>query len=865
VPEDSSSNSGGISSPAYVGAPWFRPSYPYTQNFPDPTVVWDPVGARYWAYSTSTGGSYLPAMWSTDLSTWTARSSYSPNPYNSDPYLNDAFPVPPSWSLGGSARTDKAQWAPGVARIGGQWVAYTSWEVSPGRRCISVATSALPQGPFVDDRTSPLVCDIDPAGSIDPEPFIDADGTPYLLWKATGVPGFYPTTLKAQRLAPDGRSFASGSSPVILLWTELPWDGNTIENPSMVRYGGTYWLIYSGNEWESADYRMGQAACSGPLGPCGRTSDSPLIGNSATQLSPGGGSFFVDQSGRLRIIYHYWNAPYTSYPVDTNCDGGGQCTSQGQRYQRIDGVAAWGGRLTVDPVGSIDTVGVAAGSVTVSGWALDPSSPSSIGVHVYVDGVPTVGSAAGGRPDLGGSFPGLGTAHGFSVTAPASEGSHRVCVYGINTGAGSNALISCRTVVVPGSSPFGSLETAAPAPGAVAVSGWAIDPDTASPIAVHVYVDGQITALSASGNRPELASLYPGSGPAHGFSAIIAAAGGTHQVCAYGINVGSGGNALLGCRSVTVPSGSPFGSIDVAAGGFGSVQVGGWAIDPDTALPIDVHVYVDGQIAVTTASGARPDVGAVFPGYGSAHGFGTAVPASGGAHQVCAYGINVGLGGNALLGCRLVVVPGGSPIGSLDVAYGQAGSVQVGGWALDPDTPAPTDVHVYVDGQGTALTAAGDRPDIAAAFPGYGAAHGFSATLAAPPGLHVVCAYGINVGAGATSVIGCRLVLVPDTSPFGSLDVVGGVPGGVSVAGWAIDPDTPAPIQVHVYVDSSGTALDAGQPRPDVAAAYPSAGAAHGFSAVVSAPPGLHVVCAYAINVGGGATTTLGCRLALVP
>jgi hypothetical protein len=750
----------GVNTLAYAGAPWFKPGTAYTQNFPDPTVVWDPVGGRYWAYATSTGGSLVPAMSSTDLNTWVPRAAYSPNPYNGDPFFNDSFPVPPGWTSGGTSRTNKAQWAPGVVKLGSTWVMYTSWEVYPGRRCISVATSSAPQGPFVDPNPFPLVCDSDPGGSIDPEPFVDSSGQAYLLWKAAGVPGSAPTKIKSQPIGSDGR-FLPGSSPTVLLQTELPWDGNSIENPSMVKYQGQYWLIYSGNEWESASYRMGQALCAGPSGPCGRTSASPLIENTATQWSPGGGSMFVDQAGRLRIIYQYWNAPYTSYPTNPNCDGNGTCTSQGQRFYRIDGLTNYGGRLSIDPVGSLDVATVSNNSVSVGGWAVDPSSAGSIPVHVYVDNVGVALNASGSRPDLASLFPGLGTAHGYSGTIATTPGNHTVCAYGINVGAGTNTVLGCRSVFVPGTVPFGSLDMAVGIPGAVQVGGWAIDPDTQSSIQVHVYVDSVGTAVTASGSRPDLATAFPGYGTAHGFNATIPASPGLHTVCAYGINVGAGTNSGLGCKVVLVPTGPPFGSLDLARGTPGGVLVGGWAIDPDTSASIQVHVYVDSAGAALVASGSRPDVGAAFPGYGSSHGFGATLAAAPGIHTVCAYAINVGTGSNTGLGCQLVLVPWGPPFGSFDVATGVSGGVFVGGWAIDPDTSASIQVHVYVDSAGTALVASGNRPDLAAAFPGYGAAHGFGTTVAASKGTHTVCAYAINVGIGANSGLGCRVVTVP--------------------------------------------------------------------------------------------------------
>jgi hypothetical protein len=699
-------------------------------------------------------------MWSTDLVNWTARDAYNPNPYNSDPFFNDAFPVPPSWSVGGAVQLPgKAQWAPGVAKIGGAWVAYTAWEIAPGRRCISAARASSPAGPFVDLSPNPIVCDPDAAGSIDAAPVIDASGQPWLTWKAEGGDGL-PARIYSQALSADGLSFKAGSAPNLLLVSVLGWEGLIVENPSMVYSGGAYWLVYSGNAWESSSYRMGQARCDGPAGPCQRSSSAPLIPNTATDLGPGGGSLFVDASGRTRLAYHVWNAPFSSYPADPNCDGPGICASRGQRYLRMEGVAAWKGRLTTDPIGSLDQVVVGPGSVSVAGWALDPSVTSSIAVHVYLDNtlVPVV--ANGSRPDLAGVFPGLGTAHGFGASVSAGPGAHQLCVYGIGADGGANAPIDCRVVVVPSGPPFGAVDLLRGNPSGVTIAGWAIDPDTTASIPVHVYVDGTVTGLMASGVRNDVGAVYPGNGSAHGFSATLAAAPGRHDVCIYAINVGPGSSSLLGCQTVVVPGGSPIGTVDVAKGVTGGVLVEGWSLDPDTANSTDVHVYVDDVATATTASFVRSDVGAAYPGYGSAHGYGVIVPAGAGAHSMCAYGINVGGGDNSLLGCRIVVVPDTSPFGSLDVVVPSTGAVFVGGWAIDPDTASPIAVHVYVDDTVHGLTASGPRPDVGGLYPSFGANHGYGSTIAAPPGEHAVCAFAINVAAGDNRLLGCRTVTV---------------------------------------------------------------------------------------------------------
>ncbi len=304
--------------------------------------------------------------------------------------------------------------------------------------------------------------------------------------------------------------------------------------------------------------------------------------------------------------------------------------------------------------------------------------------------------------------------------------------------------------------PVGSLDAVSPDPMGVRVAGWALDPDTMASIGVHVYIDGSFAAaFEAHADRPDIGSTYAGFGSAHGFDTVLATAPGAHTVCAYGINEGAGANTVLGCRSVSLGV-DPFGSFDLASMAPGATRVAGWAIDPDTASAIDVHVYVDGALVGVLGAGAsRPDVAAMYPSYGDAHGFDAVLPLAAGFHTACAYGINQGAGTNALIGCRWVMV-NTDPLGSLDIASLSDGSIRVAGWVLDPDTASPVGVHVYVDSVlVAAFEADGDRSDVAGAFPGFGAGHGFDKVLPAPVGTHNVCVYGINQGPGSNSLISC--------------------------------------------------------------------------------------------------------------
>lgn len=319
----------------------------------------------------------------------------------------------------------------------------------------------------------------------------------------------------------------------------------------------------------------------------------------------------------------------------------------------LGGSGAGGG----GPFGSLDAAVPAYGGVAVAGWAIDPDSTGPIAVHVYAGPIGTALTADQGRPDVGAVYPGFGTDHGFSALVPANAGPQQVCAYGINIAGGGNRLIGCVQVNVPTGNPIGSLDVARGTLGAVDVAGWAIDPNTAASIPVHVYVDGQGVVLEASGGRGDVGAAYPGYGSAHGFSARIPASPGNHSVCAYGIeSAPPGSNSLIGCRTVTVPSGSPVGSVDTVDTAFGLLRVAGWSIDPDTATSTAVHIYVNGVGTAIVADRLRPDVGAAFPAYGPNHGFDQILPRVGpGPNTVCVYAIETaGTGGNALLGCRVV-------------------------------------------------------------------------------------------------------------------------------------------------------------------------------------------------------------------
>jgi hypothetical protein len=438
----------------------------------------------------------------------------------------------------------------------------------------------------------------------------------------------------------------------------------------------------------------------------------------------------------------------------------------------------WFGSSTgpVSPFGNVEvTAGLPDHKVRVTGWAIDPGTKSPIDVHVYVGSAGTARTANLARSDIGAAYPSSGPNHGFDVTVDAPVGTSKVCVYAINSGAGGNVQLACRTVTVPGGSPIGALDSAVPdRSGAITVTGWTVDPDVTSAIPVHVYVDSTGTAFTANTPRADIGRIYPAYGQGHGFSATVKAGPGTHNVCAYGINSGAGGHTQLGCKTVTVSAGltesgrAPIGHLDNVSVDGQSVSVSGWTLDPDTTAAIPVHIYVGDAGVARTAGNARPDIARAYPTYGAGHGFAETVPATPGTHKVCAYGINTAAGGHTLLGCETVTVNGvgvsergRQPIGNVEKIAVAAKRIDVAGWALDPDSAKSVAVHVYIDGVGQAFTANEVRSDIGRVYPAYGDRHGFSEAITATPGAHDVCVYAINGGPGGHVQMACKTVTVP--------------------------------------------------------------------------------------------------------
>lgn len=498
-----------------------------------------------------------------------------------------------------------------------------------------------------------------------------------------------------------------------------------------------------------------------------------------------------------------------------------------------------------DPTGTMSAPSLNGNTATFTGQATDLNSTKPVIVSAYVDGKHATDVFA-----IGGTY---------TVGVPVSEGSHLVCLYLNNLGAGHNIQLGCPSVLVH-NNPFGKLEAAGQRPTGVTVSGYAIDPNTTTPVTVWTSVDGVVAAKSvASLARPDLAAKYPASGSAHGYSVLLQLGTGSHRVCVTAINLGPGSNVQLGCLIVPVQN-NPVGNVDSVTQVPAGVQVNGWVIDPNSTAPVTLNLSVDGKhVGAVSAAAARPSLLSHYPYAGANHGFTTVLNIAAGTHAVCVDAVNLGPGAGSRLRCSNVTVRN-NPIGSVDSIRQVPGGVRLDGWAIDLNSASAVSVVLYVDGRyNTRINATTTRADLAAQYPAVGGGHGYSLIVATGPGRHTVCAYAINLGLGTNSLLRCFTATLRDL-PLGNVEAARQQPGGVSISGWAMDAFTASASTVRMYVDGRYTlAVLASAARPDLLAGYPNMGAGHGFSVLVPVPAGKHTVCGYVINPRHGTNLALRC------
>ncbi len=208
--------------------------------FGDPGII--PLDGRFYIYPTTDGingwqSTLFHTFSSPDLLHWTDEG-----------VILDFADIP--WTGGVMA------WAPSAIERNGKYYFYYSggrygWTETgkDGGRNIGVAVSSSPNGPFTDIG-HPLV----PAGTrrgqmIDPQVYIDDDGTPYLYW---GNGGLYVAKLGEDMISLDGE-----------IHTITP--EHFTEGVFVVKRGGKYYFTWSEGNTERANYTVRWGVSDSPV------------------------------------------------------------------------------------------------------------------------------------------------------------------------------------------------------------------------------------------------------------------------------------------------------------------------------------------------------------------------------------------------------------------------------------------------------------------------------------------------------------------------------------------------------------------------------------------------------------------------
>jgi arabinan endo-1,5-alpha-L-arabinosidase len=379
-------------------------------------------GTTYYAYVS--GFDFLFTQYgarvfqSTDLVNWTS--------------MGNALPLATAGNW--ADRTSGSKFSsPSVREIGTNPAAqryvmyFTGIQTSTGNKCIGVATSSLPTGPFTG-AANPLICPS--GGAQDPSAMVlpDSAGIQEVIYRKNGASaGIYNQVLTA-----NGLSIGSPVTPFLLYTAQANWwQEGVADRPAVVLDPlGNPYLVFSGGTPNTGGRAMGWSPCShfGAIASCqNQTSLGSWISGTTQVNAPSGAQPFTDTAGHQWLVYDGLAAGSCS-GTTTPCTG--------TPTLRIDKLCFAHDQLRTNA----PTTG-SQSSARSTNCSTDVSSPAALTVSSVTDdgtmlGVPgspisldgLASTAAGGKSlwAFGDTFgcPGgnFSTSGGFGVPAAAAEG-----------------------------------------------------------------------------------------------------------------------------------------------------------------------------------------------------------------------------------------------------------------------------------------------------------------------------------------------------------------------------------------------------------------------------------------------------------
>jgi exo-beta-1,3-glucanase (GH17 family) len=528
---------------------------------------------------------------------------------------------------------------------------------------------------------------------------------------------------------------------------------------------GAYWGIFDENGVVKAGmdaYFNGQTAsvsCNGILpGPVGIgfTYVPPYGSSDALEVQVSGvqPSKFVVAT-YIKVFGGWWTKPTFAMPtVSLNPDGTARIAIvTGGSDQLATDIAAFlipsmcappsvgGGNLPSVPC-AVASVQVSRTQSSISGTIMDTQNHPIVGAAISDSKLGTTKSAPDGKYCFYSiAQPGSAT---LIVTHPSYDFPTSPTTVSIPAGNLTLNFMGISAPVIPPTVNIDAPRPSATIFGTVNVGGWAIDNATRIGTlisSVQVSVDGAVLGNATYGvARPDVCGVLPGRPgcPNVGFNYALDTSTlslGSHVIRVTAIDTDGAPDSGYAEVAVMVAV-PPLVHIDAPANGsiiFGTVNVGGWAIDNNgsgsTAIG-SVRVAVDGAVLGNATYGvARPDVCGVLPGRPGCPnvGFNYALDTSTlslGSHVIRVTAIDIDGAPDSGFS-EIAVMVAAPPLVHIDAPLnGSAisGLTNVGGWAVDnangPGT-AIASVQVSIDGVPVGSASYGfPRADVCAALPG---------------------------------------------------------------------------------------------------------------------------------------------------
>ncbi|MCE5185790.1 MAG: family 43 glycosylhydrolase [Planctomycetaceae bacterium] len=139
---------------------------------------------------------------------------------------------------------------------------------------------------------------------IDAHLFRDEDGKLYLYYVKIGDPFVIFVQPMSDPLTKMGQRQE-------VLRPSAEWEqrrGRVTEGPWMLKYKGTYYLMYSGSGAIGPEYAVGYATSNSPMGPFRKFAGNPIAKQGNGVYGPGHNCVIEDALGNLWMVYHQQNS-----------------------------------------------------------------------------------------------------------------------------------------------------------------------------------------------------------------------------------------------------------------------------------------------------------------------------------------------------------------------------------------------------------------------------------------------------------------------------------------------------------------------------------------------------------------------------